>query len=58
MAAQKPRTGEGPMECVQEARHFVVRIPAEGGGRVVIALNAAEVKELSEILIAALAPKA
>lgn len=58
MAAQKPRTGEGPMECVREARHYVVRIPAEGGGRVVIALDATEVKELSEILSAALAPKA
>jgi hypothetical protein len=57
MAAMKPRTGDGPMECTKEARHYVMRIPLEGGGRLVVELNATEAVELGEILIAATTPK-
>ena len=35
MAAMKPRTGDGPMEVTKEARSLVMRIPLEGGGRLV-----------------------
>ncbi|MDA0274104.1 MAG: DUF3117 domain-containing protein [Actinobacteria bacterium] len=56
MAAMKPRTGDGPMECTKEARHYVMRIPLEGGGRLVVELNAVEAKELGEILTIATTP--
>ena len=39
MAAMKPRTGDGPMEVTKEARSLVMRIPLEGGGRLVVELN-------------------
>lgn len=50
MAAMKPRTGEGPMEVTVEGRVIVMRIPAEGGGRLVVELNAAEATELRAAL--------
>ena len=50
MAAMKPRTGEGPMEVSVEGRVLVMRIPAEGGGRLVVELNAAEAAELKTAL--------
>lgn len=46
MAAMKPRTGEGPMEVTKEGRVYVMRIPAEGGGRLVVELTAEEGKDL------------
>ena len=36
MAAMKPRTGDGPLEVSAEGRGIVMRIPSEGGGRLVI----------------------
>ena len=42
MAAMKPRTGDGPIEVAKESRVIAMRIPAEGGGRLVIEMNAAE----------------
>lgn len=42
MAAMKPRTGDGPMEVTKEARSLVMRIPLEGGGRLVVEMNAEE----------------
>ena len=30
MAAMKPRTGNGPMEAVEESRKIVMRIPSDG----------------------------
>src|SRR5699024_9062955 len=33
MAAQKPRTGDGPLEVTEEGRSMVMRLPVEGGGR-------------------------
>ena len=50
MAAMKPRTGDGPIEAAKEGRVIAMRIPAEGGGRLVIELNAAEAAELREAL--------
>ncbi|NBO45783.1 MAG: DUF3117 domain-containing protein [Actinobacteria bacterium] len=50
MAAMKPRTGEGPMEAVKEGRHIIMRVPIEGGGRLVVQLNAEEAKELGAVL--------
>lgn len=50
MAAMKPRTGDGPLEVTKEGRGLVMRIPAEGGGRLVIELNADEASELSKAL--------
>ena len=31
-------------------RNYVLRIPLEGGGRIVVELNAAEVQSLSDVL--------
>lgn len=50
MAAMKPRTGEGPLEVVKEGRGLVMKIPAEGGGRLAIELNAQEAQALSDAL--------
>src|SRR6478752_7009341 len=43
MAAMKPRTGDGPLEVTKEGRGIVMRVPLEGGGRLVVELNGAEV---------------
>ena len=53
MAAMKPRTGDGPMEVTKEARSLVMRIPLEGGGRLVVELNAEEAANLGSCLQAA-----
>jgi hypothetical protein len=50
MAAMKPRTGDGPMEAVKEGRLIIVRVPLEGGGRLVVSVNDAEAKELHDAL--------
>lgn len=54
MAAMKPRTGDGPMEVVKEGRGYVMRVPLEGGGRLVVEISADEVKELGDALHSAL----
>ena len=46
MAAMKPRTGDGPMEVTKEGRGIIMRVPVEGGGRLVVELNADEAPEL------------
>lgn len=46
MAAMKPRTGDGPMEVAKEGRVIVMRVPLEGGGRLVVALNSEEAADL------------
>ncbi len=53
MAAMKPRTGDGPMEVTKENRSLVMRVPLDGGGRLVVELNADEANRLSECLSAA-----
>lgn len=51
MAAMKPRTGDGPMEAEREPRGLIVlRVPLEGGGRLVVSVNDAEAKELHSVL--------
>jgi hypothetical protein len=50
MAAMKPRTGDGPMEAVKEGRLIIVRVPLEGGGRLVVSVNDEEARELYGVL--------
>ncbi|WP_203568319.1 DUF3117 domain-containing protein [Aestuariimicrobium ganziense] len=50
MAAMKPRTGDGPMEVTKEGRGIVMRVPVDGGGRLVVELNAAEATDLLNCL--------
>lgn len=50
MAAMKPRTGDGPMEAEREGRVIVVRVPLEGGGRLVFSASEAELRELHGVL--------
>ena len=54
MAAMKPRTGDGPMEAVKEGRLIIVKVPLEGGGRLVVSVNDAEAQELHDQLAGAL----
>lgn len=51
MAAMKPRTGDGPMEAVREGRVIVVKVPAEGGGRLVFSINDTEATDLRDVLV-------
>ena len=53
MSAMKPRTGDGPMEVTKEGRGYVMRVPLEGGGRLVVELNATDATELGDKLIEA-----
>src|SRR3954471_7911787 len=53
MAAMKPRTGDGPLEVTKEGRGLVMRVPLEGGGRLVVELSAEEASALSQGLSAA-----
>ncbi|CAM4124067.1 DUF3117 domain-containing protein [Helcobacillus massiliensis] len=50
MAAMKPRTGDGPMEVTEEGRSLVMRMPLEGGGRLVVEINQDEATELRDAL--------
>ncbi|AEW96358.1 hypothetical protein SCATT_39870 [Streptantibioticus cattleyicolor NRRL 8057 = DSM 46488] len=50
MAAMKPRTGDGPLEVTKEGRGIVMRVPLEGGGRLVVELTPQEAEELGEAL--------
>lgn len=50
MAAMKPRTGDGPMEVTKEGRGLIMRVPLEGGGRLVVELSPDEARELNEAL--------
>ena len=46
MAAMKPRTGDGPLEVTKEGRSYVMRVPLEGGGRLVVEMNLKEAQDL------------
>jgi putative uncharacterized protein BCG_1271 len=50
MAAMKPRTGDGPMEAVKEGRMIIMRVPLQGGGRLVVELTPDEAAELGQEL--------
>jgi hypothetical protein len=38
------------MEAVKEGRLIIVRVPLEGGGRLVVSVNDEEAKELHSVL--------
>ena len=46
----KPRTGDGPMEVTKEGRGIVMRVPVDGGGRLVVEMNAVEATDLLNAL--------
>ncbi|MFX0538304.1 DUF3117 domain-containing protein [Ornithinimicrobium sp. Y1847] len=50
MAAMKPRTGDGPLEVTKEGRGIVLRMPLEGGGRLVVEMNADEATALGDAI--------
>ena len=50
MAAMKPRTGDGPLEVTKEGRAIIMRVPLEGGGRLVVELTPGEASALSSAL--------
>lgn len=50
MAAMKPRTGDGPLKVVKEGRSIIMRMPLEGGGRLVLEISPEEVKDLAAAL--------
>ncbi len=50
MAAMKPRTGDGPLEVTKEGRGIVLRMPLEGGGRLVVEMNADEAGALGQAI--------
>jgi len=46
----KPRTGDGPLEVTKKGRGIVMRVPLEGGGRLVVEMTPDEAGELGEAL--------
>jgi hypothetical protein len=50
MAAMKPRTGDGPLEVTKEGRGIVMRVPLEGGGRLVVEMSRDEASALGDAL--------
>ena len=50
MAAVKPRTGDGPMEVTKGGRGIVMRVPVDGGGRLVVEMHAEEATSLLDAL--------
>ena len=50
MAAMKPRTGDGPLEVTKEGRSIILRMPLEGGGRLVVEMTPDEVRALADAL--------
>jgi hypothetical protein len=50
----KPRTGDGPLEVVKEGRGIVIRVPLEGGGRLVVELTPDEATSLRDALATAI----
>ena len=50
MAAMKPRTGDGPLEVTKEGRGIVMRVPLEGGGRLVVEMTPDEAAALGDAL--------
>ncbi|MCA0435608.1 MAG: DUF3117 domain-containing protein [Austwickia sp.] len=50
MAAMKPRTGDGPLEVTKEGRAIIVRMPIEGGGRLVVEMTPDEAADLGRAI--------
>lgn len=57
MAAMKPRTGDGPLEAERDNRGITLRIPLEGGGRMVLEMSDEEVENLHSVLADVIAKK-
>lgn len=51
MAAMKPRTGDGPLEVSKEGRSLIMRVPIDGGGRLVLEINDDEALSLRDALL-------
>jgi len=51
MPAMKPRGNDGPMEAIPAARgSFEVKIPVDGGGRIVFSFTESDIRELYDSL--------
>lgn len=50
MAAMKPRTSDGPLEAERDNRGVTVKIPLEGGGRMVLLFKDDELATLAEVV--------
>lgn len=50
MAAMKPQTNSGPVEVTREGAGFVLCLPLDAGGRIVVHLSPEEVRALSGAL--------
>lgn len=50
MVAMKPRTGDGPLEAEPTNRGVTLRIPVEGGGRIVLDMKESDIDELYCVL--------
>lgn len=50
MAAMKPRTSDGPLEAERDNRGVTVKIPLEGGGRMVLLFKDDELAALAEVV--------
>jgi hypothetical protein len=46
----RPRTGDGPLEATKEGQSIVMRVPLEGGGRLVVELTPEEADALADAL--------
>lgn len=46
----RPRTGDGPLEAIKEGQSIVMRVPLEGGGRLVVELTPEEADALADAL--------
>jgi hypothetical protein len=52
----KPRTGDGPTEVTKEGRGLILRLPVDGGGRLVVELKPEEAATLLAALQGACPP--
>ena len=50
MVAMKPRTSDGPLEAEPTNRGVTLRIPVEGGGRIVLDMKESDIDELYRVL--------
>ena len=49
-AVPKPKTGDGPLEVTKEGQGIVMRVPLEGGGRLVVELTPDEAGAIGDAL--------
>ncbi|MDP9801477.1 hypothetical protein J2S49_001553 [Arcanobacterium wilhelmae] len=54
MAAMKPRTGDGPLEVEKSPHGYTLRLPLEGGGRMVLQMSEEELAQLRGVVSEAL----